>query len=226
MDNELKKAWKEWQNRVLELNHRALNMNDQYQTEFAFIPPASPHMGGAWERLVRTIKNVVKFVTEDARLHEESLRCFINKTMNIVNSRPLTYLPIEHGLAPALTTNGLLKLENLGENFLGSFDESDKIGRKKWRIVQALADCFWRRWIREILPDLARRTKWFLKVDPLKRGDFVVIVDENAARNNWIRGEIINVYHDLTGQVRFADVSTNTGIYRRPAVKLAILDVL
>lgn len=30
------------------------------ETEWMFIPPASPHMGGAWERMVRTVKNSLK----------------------------------------------------------------------------------------------------------------------------------------------------------------------
>lgn len=226
MSNELKKAWNDWKKDLKYINNKVANPVEQYQTEFLFIPPASPHMGGCWERLVRTVKNVLKVITRNVRLKEESFRCFINEAMNIVNSRPLTYLPIEHGLAPALTPNGLLKLDNSGECPPGEFDESDKIGRKQWRVAQSLADHFWRRWTREILPDLTRRTKWFLKTDPLKEGDVVVIVDDAADRNTWTRGRVVKTFPDKTGQVRFADVQTTSGIYRRPTVKLAILDVL
>lgn len=88
-----------------------------------------------------------------------------------------------------------------------------------------MADSFWRKWIREYLPTIARRTKWFYPTKPLQEGDVVVIVDENNPRNSWPKGVILEVRRSADGQVRSAVVKTTTGCYVRPAVKLAKLDV-
>jgi hypothetical protein len=98
-------------------------------------------------------------------------------------------------------------------------------GRKQWKIAQYIADQFWRRWVRESLPDLTRRTKWFSKTTPIKVDDIVIIVNDKTTRNHWERGRVIKIYPDDKGQVRFADVKTTSRIYKRPAVKLAVLDI-
>lgn len=72
---------------------------------------------------------------------------------------------------------------------------------------------------------LTRRTKWFENVKPLKPGDLVVIIDEKV-RNSWERGRILEVFPDKSGQVRRAIVQTARGIFARPAVILAVLDVV
>ena len=81
------------------------------------------------------------------------------------------------------------------------------------------------RWVREYLPDLTRRTKWYAKVPPIKIGDVVIIVDENQPRNTWKKGIVTETTPSRSGHVRKAHVRTQTGIYLRPAAKLAVLDV-
>jgi hypothetical protein len=225
MVRELKMAWIEWKNNREKISAQTFDPKHVHQTEWCFIPPASPHMGGSWERMVRTVKNVLKIIVKNSRLHEDTLRCFLMETMDIVNSRPLTYLPLENGLDPALTPNTILKFSTSSDPPPGEFDENEFYVRKHWKYAQYLADQFWKRWVKEIIPDLTRRSKWYKKTTPLQVDDLVIIVDERAERNCWERGRIIRVYPEKNGQVRFADVKTKNGIYKRPAVKLAILDV-
>ncbi|XP_058816367.1 uncharacterized protein LOC131679651 [Topomyia yanbarensis] len=48
---------KELQTAILNLNHDQLGKEfTSSHTQWYFIPPASPHMGGAWERLIRSVK--------------------------------------------------------------------------------------------------------------------------------------------------------------------------
>ncbi|KAM8719334.1 hypothetical protein ACLKA7_011963 [Drosophila subpalustris] len=98
--------------------------------------------------------------------------------------------------------------------------------RKQYRIAQQLKDNFWRRWIREYLPTLTRRTKWFTPAKPIKTGDVVLICDENQPRGSWKRGVVIRPIQAKDGQIRIVEVQTTTGILKRPISKLAILDVL
>ncbi|KXJ62536.1 hypothetical protein RP20_CCG004801 [Aedes albopictus] len=82
----------------------------------------------------------------------------------------------------------------------------------------------WKRWIREYLPTISRRTKWFKESKPLQTGDLVIIVDEGV-RNSWVRGKVLRTYPGKDGRVRVADVQTSGGVLQRAAAKLAVLDI-
>ena len=76
--------------------------------QWKFIPPVSPHMGGAWERMVRSIKSVLMKILPKRDLREEHLRAALADVENILNSRPLTYVPLESSDKEALTPNHFL----------------------------------------------------------------------------------------------------------------------
>ena len=88
-----------------------------------------------------------------------------------------------------------------------------------------MANLFWKKWVAYYLPTLTRRVKWYHQVRPIKEGDIVVIVDPNLPRNTWPKGRVVAVIQSKDGQVRRATVATSTGIYERPATKIAVLDV-
>lgn len=59
-----------------------------------FNNPGDPVAGGYWERLVQSIKRVLKRIMKDVYPRVETLRSFLIEAANIVNSRPLTHVPI------------------------------------------------------------------------------------------------------------------------------------
>lgn len=195
------------------------------QTKWIFNPPGAPHMGGSWERLVGSIKKVAAAIMPTRTPSDELLRCVLMEAESVVNSRPLTYIPIENNTAEALTPNHFLIGNSNGEKPITQTTERDLIGRKDWRIAQQLADNFWRRWIREYLPTLTRRSKWHSKAKPIQVGDVVIVVDEKNSRNCWPKGIVTDTTATRDGQVRKATVQTAHGTYEKPAVKLAVLDV-
>ncbi|XP_055603913.1 uncharacterized protein LOC129752144 [Uranotaenia lowii] len=187
-------------------------------TQWYFNPPLSPHMGGAWERMVRSIKEAMEAIgNHQQHPSDEVLETVALEAEAIVNSRPLTYVPLDHTDAEALTPNHFLLYGEKGITQPPSLIQSDAR-------VQTLADLFWNRWIKEYLPTIARRTKWFDSVKPLGAGDLVIVVNKSH-RNGWERGRILEVYQGADGQVRQALVQTSNGIIRRPATILALLDV-
>ena len=107
----------------------------------------------------------------------------------------------------------------------GAFDSTDLCLRKTWRVAQALTDLYWRRWVKEYLPELTRRTRWHRCEENLKVGDVVVVVDDKLPRGCWPKGMVQSTHPGKDGVVRFVDVKTASGIYRRPVVKAAKLDV-
>ncbi|XP_075157948.1 uncharacterized protein LOC142231216 [Haematobia irritans] len=77
-------------------------------TKWNFNPPASPHMGGAWERLVRSVKTVLYEILPSRAPSDELLISLLNEVENIINSRPLVYIPIDDETSEALTPNHFL----------------------------------------------------------------------------------------------------------------------
>lgn len=194
-------------------------------TKWNFNPPSSPLMGGAWERLVRTIKTVLYNITPTRNPNEELLRGMLAEVENIINSRPLTYVVIDNENAEALTPNHLLVGNSNGIKPLAMYDDSGVALKHNWLRSQQYADRFWHRWVKEYLPTLTLRSKWHEKVEPLKVGDLVVVVDPSSPRNVWPRGMVVEVTNAKDGQVRRAKILTSGGILIRPAAKLAVLNV-
>ena len=83
--------------------------------EFQTNVPSASHMGGIWERQIRTVRNVLNALLDDhgTQLDEESLGTFMCETESIVNSRPLTTdnLTSPDGMEP-LTPNHLLTMKS------------------------------------------------------------------------------------------------------------------
>ncbi|XP_053686216.1 uncharacterized protein LOC128735749 [Sabethes cyaneus] len=194
-------------------------------TEWVFNPPLAPHMGGSWERLIRTVKSNLMAICIPRKSSDEVFRNTLTEIENVVNSRPLTHVPIDPDSAPALTPNHFLLGSSNGTKPLITSIDSRLCLNQNWCTSQILANLFWKRWVSDYLPEITRRTKWFQPVKPLTTGDIVVIVDHKLPRNCWPKGKVICATPGQDNQVRVATVRTMTGVYQRPVTQLAILDV-
>lgn len=193
-----------------------------------FNSPGDPSAGGAWERLVQCVKRVLKPLLRDVARRTETLRSFILEAANIVNSRPLTHLPLSCDDEHPLTPNSFLLGCPNSIQTPGPTDEKLWCLKKQWRISQGLKNHFYKRFNNEYLPTLTRREKWCTKVDPIKVGDLVLICDSDVDRKDWIKGWVEEVITAKDGQVRSAVVRNKVDgrRIRRPAAKLAVLDIV
>lgn len=204
----------------------ALNYKDKYGNplNWKFIPPAAPAQGGAWERLVRSVKRALSQMEIPQELSDEQLQNFLIKAEALVNSRPLTEIPT-HPSEPALTPNHFLfgrsgtelddgdpeTTEDVYDQLLQEREEQREILKR-----------FWERWSKEYLPLIAARTKWKRTTEPLTKDDLVFICEPDG----WIRGAIDETFIDPeTNQVREVIVRTANRRYRRPATKVAKIHV-
>jgi len=190
--------------------------------KWSFNPPAAPHMGGAWERLIGSIKRVLSAICPAMKFTSESLQSALWEIEFIINSRPLTFVSLDTNDDEAITPNHLLLGSVSG--YKPIFDNNLSV-RCMWQSTQLFADHFWKRWVREYVPDLARRGKWYAKQPPLTIGSVVLIVDENLPRNTWPKGIVTDVVLAKDQQVRSATIKTAHGILRRPVTKLTVLNV-
>ncbi|XP_058448629.1 uncharacterized protein LOC131428599 [Malaya genurostris] len=194
-------------------------------TRWILNPPGAPHMGGAWERLVRSVKTAFAAISTSRTPNEETLATLLVEAESVVNSRPLTYIPLETAQQEALTPNHFLLSSSSGviqpPRTLG---DPKQACRNEWNLCRVMIDHFWSRWVREYLPTIARRTKWFDEERPIAVGDLVIIVEEKI-RNGWTRGRVVQVVAGRDGRVREAVIQTARGLIRRPVAKLARLDI-
>lgn len=144
----------------------------------------------------------------------------------VVNSRPLTFIPLEHETDEALTPNHFIFGSSDGSKPIIPLQDQQNL-RSRWRENQRIADLFWKRFVKEYLPTLTRRTKWFERVEPLKVGDLVLIMDTaGGTRNTYPRATVIEVKTGSNGQIRNVRVQrSDKKILTRSAQKLAKLDV-
>ncbi|KXJ62486.1 hypothetical protein RP20_CCG007087 [Aedes albopictus] len=182
-------------------------------------------MGGAWERLVQSVKTAMGTAYSDSKLDEEGLQTLLIEAEGLVNSRPLTYLPLDSEESEALTPNHFLLGSSTGVKQPPVAIESEGKGqRETYAQIQRQLDIFWQRWTREYLPVIRRQAKWFNEIRALQEGDLVMLVEEHV-RNGWVRGRVEKVIQDKEGRVRQALVKTSSGVMRRPVSRIAILDV-
>lgn len=198
--HELKRAYNE-----MSWNKVKIHLMEE-SCEFLLNVPYASHMGGVWERQIRSVRSILSCVLRHSggRLDQSSLRTFFYEAMAIVNGRPLTYQNINDPMSPApLTPNQLLTMKS--KIILpppGNFVEIDLYARKRWRRVQYLANEFWRRWKKEYLMDLQSRQKWSTEKPNLSVNDIVVIRDPDATRGQWSLGKVTTILPDADSLVR------------------------
>ena len=105
--------------------------------------PSASHMGGVWERQIRTVRKVLSAILRDhsGSLNDESFRTLLAESECIVNSRPLTTENLQDPASLPLSPNSILTMKNkLVLPPPGVFQKSDMYCRKRWRQVQHLAN--------------------------------------------------------------------------------------
>ena len=208
--------------------------------EFRMNFPSSSHMGGVWERQIRTVRSVLAPMLQrsGSQLDDDSLRTLFYEVMNIVNSRPLTTETLSDGSSPSpLTPNHLLTAKTtVVLPPPAEFQEADIYSRKRWRRVQYLLNVFWSRWKSEYLQSLQMRSKWNYPTRDVKIGDVVIIKDENVSRNHWPLAIIDEVFPSSDGRIRKVKLrianstldkkgrpTKSTSYLERPVHKLVLL---
>ena len=194
----------------------------QKNIKWVFSPPAGSHFGGIWERQIRSIRKVINSVVKEQTLNDESLRTLFCEVECILNGRPLTKVSSDANDLEALTPNHLLLLKTKPVLPPKVTEPTDKYTRR-WKQVQYMSDLFWKRWIKEYLPELQERQRWLQLHRNVEIGDIVLVVDNSAPRGSWPLGRIVETMPDQQGNVRSVRVKTKGSTLVRPICKLVLL---
>ena len=217
-ETEIKAALEKWNPDRIDncLRERGIKWN--------FNPPHSSHAGGVWERMIRSIRKILRALLGSQLVDDETLLTLMAEVEKILNDRPLTPPTSDSNDPEPLTPCKLLLLR---PNVCFSPGESDPVyiyGSKRWKQAQYLADIFWKRWTREYLPTLQVKQKWLRPRPNLSVGDLVLVIGENSPRGRWPKGIVQEVFPDRNGNVRQVTVRTATSVLRRDVRKLCLLE--
>jgi len=238
-DKELKEAIEEWN------QHKSNNFCRQKKIEWIFNPPSASHMVGAWERMIRSVRQILKAILKEQLVFDELLSTVMAEAVNILNSRPLTQSSDSARDEQPLTPNHLLHLRPYPDLPPGIFDKDDLSCRHAWRQTQYLANLFWLRWTREYLLNLIERKKWNMLRRNLEVGDLVLLADKSFPRGKWPLGQVVKVMPSRDGLVHTVRVKTSctvatrakrqhkgeplskesTTVLTRPVTKLCLLEM-
>ena len=194
-----------------------------HECVWMFNPPAASHMGGLWERIIRTIREILVAMLRGQQLTTESFHTFLMIIADIINARPITAVSSDPSDPAPLCPNDLMRPNTAVNLPWGIFTDRDRF-RRKWRQVQYLGDVFWSRWREEYLPLLQARRKWLREQGNLKVGDLVIIHEEHAPRNVWPTARVLEVYPSTDGRVRSVKLVTRAGELRRPVHELVLVE--
>ena len=146
---------------------RVQNFLSEREIEWSFNPPTASHMGGAWKRMIRSIRRILTALMTTQTLTDEVLTTLMAEVEGIINSRPLVSVTMDSKNDEPLTPNHLLLLHGNPNLPPGLFEKGDCYGKRRWAQVQYLAERFWSRWIGEFLPNLTLRQKWFKTINSM-----------------------------------------------------------
>jgi hypothetical protein len=190
-----------------------------------FIPPRSPHFGGLWESGIKSIKYHLKRVIGDTSVTYEEMYTLLTRVEACLNSRPLTPMSPDPTDFSVLTPAHFL----IGEPMTAPLEpnlEELKINRlSRWQRIEQLRQQFWRRWIREYIPQLQLRPKGQrITNDNVQPGDMVLIKEDNVVPLHWPLGRVVQVHPGHDGVVRVVSVKTAKGaVVSRSVKKLCVL---
>ena len=197
--------------------------------KWSFNPPAAPHWGGIWERLVRSTKRILTSICNSTSTPtDDVLNTLVTAAEGIINQRPLTRVSDDsrdlNALSPAqLTSHGTPSYSSA--SILPPCVDADGAElRRHKRQAETLADTFWLRWSREYLSTLQERQKWLNPSPDLNDGDLVLLVDEKRHCADYPLARITHVFPGSDGLVRRVRVRTSRREYDRDRSRIVLLE--
>jgi hypothetical protein len=195
----------------------------QHRIQWKFIPPSAPWWGGWWERLIRSVKDLLKRMMGFRKLTAAELETCLCEAEYVINHRPLTFVTEDQEdlvpLTPAMFMYDLPMSDVPEAKMLkGSVLDSKK--RSLSQLLQELKD----RFRKEYLGLLVQRGKEKLTHD-YKVGDIVFVERDDQKRIFWPMARIVELFPGKDGVARMARLKTKSGELVRALQRLYPLEV-
>lgn len=190
--------------------------------EWKFNQPTASWWGGWWDRLIRTIKDLIRKEIGNAVLNQEQLAVVVNRVEEVMNDQPLTYVSENledlEPLAPAMFLNPL---------GITKFPEAERIDgeelRSRFKYVTMVKRDLKIRFKKDYIALLVSRNSK-KGTRPLKVGELVVVAYDNKKRSQWPLGRILELMPGADGVALVAKVKTRAVLLIRPVQRLHALE--
>ncbi|XP_011864758.1 PREDICTED: uncharacterized protein LOC105560332 [Vollenhovia emeryi] len=206
-------------------HQRVSHLLSQDNTRWEFNPPATPHMGGKWEAVVKSIKYHLRRTIGESVLTFEELTTLLTQIEAILNSRPLEPLSDDADDISALTPGHFLVGSPLTAIPEPSLTDLAISRLSRWQLIQQRAQHFWTQWSAHYLQRQQAISKWHHKNNEIKIGSLVLITDERLPPCKWPLARITALHPGKDGLVRVVTLKTATTTLIRPVINLSVLPI-
>ena len=185
--------------------------------KWSFNLERAPWWGGMFERLVKSVKGVLRKTIGSARLTTDELSSVLAEVEQVINSRPLSYISSDD-TNEVLTPFHLIFGRRLpfqpatdGEDDMSFNDKSGDLTRRLAHLTRILQH-WWNRWRDEYLLELrtahAAANRRATTPSEVRVGEVVIIFDKDAPRGKWRMGVVEELLAGRDGKVRGAVIKT------------------
>lgn len=191
-----------------------------HQIQWIFNPPTAAWWGGWWERLVRSVKDLLKRMLGKAKLSYDELRTCLAGVAAVINDRPLTVVTEDNGDLIPLTPNMFMRGKVAG--FLEETHDAGVLSQsyQNMKKVQVQLQARFRK---EYLSQLVMKANE--KKASVKVGDVVLVGSDGKKRYDWPLGKIEELIRGKDGKARMARVKTVKAVMHRPLQRLYPLEI-
>ena len=200
----------------------------RYQIKWRFIPEHAPWMGGAYERMIQTVKHAFETVYGKLVLDAEQFEISMIEVEAVVNSRPISYVDRE-AETELITPNDFLCVRHpvIPVNWKEVTPRTPLC--ELWKKSEQYLEEFWRAWsenyllaIRERREPMPSGRRDNQKIP--KPGELVLMIDPSHKRSSSKMAVIERLIPSEDGEIRAAQIRVNTrSRLIRPITKLASL---
>lgn len=121
-----------------------------------------------------------------------------------------------------LRPNYLLLGRSIIEAPCGFWDESGNLS-KSYAFKKKIVDLFWKKWMKNYFPTLIMRQKWHVNVRNVRKGDIVLVYDQNVlGRDGKTRDMLLRYKINESGKryVRQRDIQMTRSLHRLVVILL------
>ena len=190
-------------------------------TEWHFGPADSPWYQGVAEALIKSAKASIAASIHGRRMGLAEMLTVFTQAANLLNERPIGYLPGLDNDISVLTPNNLL----LGRSSAANPGFSDAITptiARRLHVISEAIDVFWQKWTELYAPTLIKQAKWFNEERPFQKDDVVMVADSNVLKGEYRIAVVHDVHPSRDGVVR--RVSIRYMIYRSMTPDMKLVD--
>ena len=181
----------------------------------------SPWWGGFIERMVQSVKSVLRKILYRTFLSYDEMVTVLKQIESVVNSRPITHMfnEIDEALTPSHLLIGKRSTQlPTSTMYINDLDQTNKYREE-------IVNLFIRRWKEEYLSELQNYHITMQKshsVDVEPQIGEIVIMKEDSPRSTWKLARIENIYKERDEKIRSIQVKKPNGEYARRPPQLLI----